>query len=190
MFWIYGSFEIVTVILCQSFLMLYHVWLWSCHPCNLSLLFYSLSLTIQFETKIVKWSIITLSRLSRVIRHLASHQFVINQVYQTRRNIWQYINYNFTESRISKHGEIWFSVVQFRLVHSSIQVPTWLWYNHWRGLKFPKGIRINFSDIVALVGQEVARMYTPVFKAESKHWEPNLIKLRFSWFSKVIIDIL
>ena len=67
-------------------------------------------------------------------QHLESHQFPINQVYQIRRKILQDINSNWTESRNSKLGEISFSVVWFRLVHFSVQVPTWWWYKSSRGL--------------------------------------------------------
>ena len=39
MFWFYESFDIFQIIFCHSFRMLYHVWLCSYQPCNLSLLF-------------------------------------------------------------------------------------------------------------------------------------------------------
>ena len=42
MFWIFGCFDIVTNIFFHAFCMLYHVWLYSCHPCNITLLFSSL----------------------------------------------------------------------------------------------------------------------------------------------------
>ena len=67
--------------------------------------FSSLSIKIKLEKTFFNWSIITLSRLSKVNQHLASHKFVINQVYQIRRDIWQDIKYNFTESGKSKLGE-------------------------------------------------------------------------------------
>ena len=46
MFLICGIFYIIIIIFCHSFFMLYHVLLCSCHPCNLTLLFSYLSLTI------------------------------------------------------------------------------------------------------------------------------------------------
>ena len=52
MSWIYGGFDIVTIIFCHALCMLYHVWLCSCHPCDLSLIFFSLLLPIQFENNI------------------------------------------------------------------------------------------------------------------------------------------
>ena len=146
-------FGIVTIIFFRAFRMLYHVLLCSCRPCDLTLRFSSLSLTIPLEKIFVKWYIITLSILSKLHQDLASHQFVINQVYQIRRNIWQDINYNFNESRKSKLGEIWFSVVRFCLVHFSVQVPTWWWSKSWSGLIGTKGLCNFFSDIVVLVGQ-------------------------------------
>ena len=152
MFWIYGSFDIVTMIFCHSFCMLYHVWLCSCHPCDLTLLFSSLSLTIQPEKKIVKWSMMPLSRLSKVNQHLASHQLVLNQVYQKIRNIWQDINYNFTKSRRSKLVQIWFSVVRLHLVDFSVQVPTWWWSKYWRGLIVTKGLCIGSVTLLRLLG--------------------------------------
>ena len=39
MLWSFGSFDIVKIIFFHSFCMLYHVWLCSCHPCDLTLLF-------------------------------------------------------------------------------------------------------------------------------------------------------
>ena len=153
MFWIYGSFDIVTFIFCHLFCMLYHVWVCSCHPCDITLLFSSLSLPFQLYIYFVNWLIIDLPRLSKVNQHLESHQFIINQVYQIRKKIWQDINYKFTESRKSKLGEIWFSVVWFRLVHSSVQSPTLWWSKSQRGLIGTKGILICFSDIVAIVGK-------------------------------------
>ena len=153
MFWIFGDFDIVTIIFCHSVCLLYHVWLCSCQPCDLTLLFSYLSLTIRLETISVKWSIITLSRLSKVIQQLASHQFLINQVYQIRRNFWQDINDNFTESIKNKLCEFVFSVVQFCLVHFSIQVSTWRWSNYWRGLICTKAVCVSFSDIDELVGK-------------------------------------
>ena len=68
-------------------------------PLQSNSIFSSLSLTIILGKTFLKWSIITLSRLSKLNQHLASYQFVINQVYQIRKNIWQDINYNFNESR-------------------------------------------------------------------------------------------
>ena len=47
MFWIFGYFDIVTIIFFREFSMLYNVWLCSCHPWNIAILFYSLSLNIQ-----------------------------------------------------------------------------------------------------------------------------------------------
>ena len=99
------------------------------------------------------WSIITLSRLSKVNQYLASRQFLINQGYQIRGRIWQDINYNFTESRKSKLGEISFSMVWFHLVKSSVQVPIWWWSKSWSGLLVTKGSCIGFSDIDDSVGQ-------------------------------------
>ena len=66
--------------------------------------------TIQLGKKIVRLSIIFLSSLSKVKQHLASHNIS-----------------NLTYSRKSKLGEIFFSVFRFRLVHSSVQVPTRWW---------------------------------------------------------------
>ena len=121
-------------------------------PLLFSTIFFSLSLTILLSF-CVKWSIKLLSRLSEVNHHLASHQFIINQVYQIRRKILQDINYNFTESRKSKIGEIWLSKNWFHLVHSSVQVPTWCWSKYRRGFIWTMGLCIGFSDIVAFVGQ-------------------------------------
>ena len=39
MFMIFGSFDIVTIIFFCAFCMLYHVWLCSCHPCNITQFF-------------------------------------------------------------------------------------------------------------------------------------------------------
>ena len=152
MSWIYGGFDIVTIIFCHALCMLYHVWLCSCQPCNLSLLisFFITNNPMRKKT-LVKWSIITLSRVSKVIWHLASHPFVINQVYQIRRKIWQYINYNFTESIKSKLGDIWFSVVWFHLSHFIVQVTTWWWFKSWHVSIGTKGGFIGFSYIVVLV---------------------------------------
>ena len=133
--------------------MFYHVLLRSYYPCDLALIFSSLSLTIQIEKSFFKWWIITLSRLSTLNQHMASHQSVINQVYRIRRNILQDVNYKFTESRKSKLGEIWFSVVWFCLVHSIVQVTIWGWSKSWRGWISTKGICIGLSDIAALLGQ-------------------------------------
>ena len=44
MFWIFGCFDIVTIIFLHEFCMLYNVWLSSCHPCDLTiLLFFSIT---------------------------------------------------------------------------------------------------------------------------------------------------
>ena len=86
MFWNFGSFDIVTIILFHDFCMLYHVWLCSFHPCDLTLLFSFLSLPILLEKKNFKWSIITKSRLLKLNQHFSSRQFVINQFYK-KRNI-------------------------------------------------------------------------------------------------------
>ena len=75
------------------------------------------------------------------------------------RNIWQDINYNLTQSRKSKIGDICFSVVRFRLLHFSVQVPTWWWSKYSRGLIGTKGICIGFSDIVAPVGQYMVNLF-------------------------------
>ena len=88
------------------------------------------------KKKIVKWSTITLSRLSKVNQRLTSHKFAINQVYKNIRNIWQDINSNLTYSRRSKLGEVSFSVIRFCLVHFSVKVPTWWWSESSRGLWF------------------------------------------------------
>ena len=115
--------------------------------------FFLYSPTIQLEKTFFKWSIITLSILSKVNQHLATHQYGINQIYKIWRKIWQDINYNFTESRKSKLGEIWFSVVRFRLIHFSVQFLTWWWSKSSRGLICTKGLYIGFSDIVAIMGK-------------------------------------
>ena len=47
MFLFFGYFYIVTIIFFHEFCMLYHVWLCSCHPCNITLIIFFLSLTIQ-----------------------------------------------------------------------------------------------------------------------------------------------
>ena len=68
MFWIFSSFDIVTIIFCHAFQMLYHVWFCSCHPCKLTIIFFFITnntIIICF----VKWSIITLWRLSKVNQH-------------------------------------------------------------------------------------------------------------------------
>ena len=52
MFKLYSSSDIVTIIFCHSFWMLYHVLLCSCHPCDLRLFSPSLSLTIQLEKNV------------------------------------------------------------------------------------------------------------------------------------------
>ena len=58
---------------------------------------------------------------------------------------------NLTSSRNSKLGDIWFSVVQFHLVHSCVQVPTWWWSKSPFGLICTKGLCIRFIDSGALM---------------------------------------
>ena len=41
MFWIYGSFGIVTIVFCSSFCMLYNLLFYSCRPCDPTLFFSS-----------------------------------------------------------------------------------------------------------------------------------------------------
>ena len=53
----------------------------------------------------------------------------------------------------SKLGVIWFSLVRFHLIHSSVQVPTWWWSKSSFGLIGMKGICIGFIDSGALMGQ-------------------------------------
>ena len=65
--------------------MIYYVWLCSCHPCNLTIIFFFFITNNPIRKKtFVKWSIITLSRISKVNQHLASHKFLTHQVYQIR----------------------------------------------------------------------------------------------------------
>ena len=40
MFWIFGGFDILKIIFCHEFHMLYHIWLCSVHPCDITLLFF------------------------------------------------------------------------------------------------------------------------------------------------------
>ena len=40
MFWIFGGFGIVTIIFFHAFCMSYHIWLCSCRPCDITLLFF------------------------------------------------------------------------------------------------------------------------------------------------------
>ena len=96
MFLIFGCFDIVTIILFHEFVLLYNVWLSSCHPCDLTLLIFFFISNYPIRKTFFKLSIITESILSKVNQHLASHQFVINQVYQKRRKFWQDINSNLT----------------------------------------------------------------------------------------------
>ena len=60
---------------------------------------------------------------------------------------------NLTSSINSKLGEIWFSVVRFHLVHSSVQVPTWWWSKSSFSLIGTKGLCIGCIDSEALMGQ-------------------------------------
>ena len=93
MFWIFGSFDIVTMIFFHEFCMLYHVWLCSCHPCNLILFFfffianypiricfgqvinYNWIKTIKSEPTFGKSSICRQSSLSNKKEHLTIYQF-------------------------------------------------------------------------------------------------------------------
>ena len=146
MFLLCGTSYMVTSIFCHSFRLLYHILLWSCYPYDLTLLFSSLSLTIQLKTNICQ--VINYNFIKTIKSTPTSEKvihFVINQVYQIRRNIWQDVNYNVIESRQSKLGEIWFSLVLFRLVHCSVQVPIWWWSKFWLCLIGKKGLCIGFS---------------------------------------------
>ena len=60
---------------------------------------------------------------------------------------------NSTSSRNSKLGEILISVVQFHLVHLSVQVATWWWYKFLFGLIGTTGLCIDFIDSGALLEQ-------------------------------------
>ena len=67
---------------------------------------------------------------------------------QARHNISNSIS-----SRNSKLGDIWFSMVQFHLVHFSVQVLTLWWYKSSFGLIGTKGICIDFIDTGELMGK-------------------------------------
>ena len=97
------------------------------------------------------------------------YQFSLNKDNQKRTDISQVINSHLiktnkreqtfvklsivTKYRISKIGEIIFSVVRFHLVHFSVQVPTRFLSESSRGLIGTKELCIGFSDIVELMGQ-------------------------------------
>ena len=78
-----------------------------------------------------------------------NHNWLGSSQYDFDKNI---ISYNLLIKKY-KLGENWFSLVQFHLVHSSVQVPTWLWSKSSIGLIGTKGLCIGFIDIDALVGQ-------------------------------------
>ena len=80
--------------------------LWSNHVFN------SLSLKIQLETNICQVINYIFIKTIKCDPTFGESSIYEKQFYQIRRNIWQDVNYNFTESRQSKLGEIWFSVVQ------------------------------------------------------------------------------
>ena len=98
--------------------------------------FFLYSPTILLENKIVELSITFLSIKSEVNQHLASHKIS-----------------NLTSSINSKIGEIWLSVVRFHLVHSSVQILTWWWFNSPFSLIGTKGFYVGFIDSGALMGQ-------------------------------------
>ena len=84
----------------------------------------------------LNYQLIFLSSKSEVNQNLASHEI---------SNLTSSINY--------KLGEIWFSVVRFLLVHSSVQVPIWWWSKSSFGLIGTKELCIGFIDSGALMGK-------------------------------------
>ena len=75
MFWIFGCFDIVTIILFHKFCMSYHVWLCSCRPFNLTLILFLFITNYPIRKK-----------------HLSRDQLNLNKYYQKWTNIWQVIN--------------------------------------------------------------------------------------------------
>ena len=82
-----------------------------------------------------------------------------NWLGSSRFDFWQEKNYHIIDwSRYSKLGENWiFSVVQFHLLQSTVQVTTWWWSKsssgykrNFKSLRLPKGLCINFIDRGAL----------------------------------------
>ena len=76
MFWNYGSFDIVTIILWHSFCTLYHVWLCSCHPEDLLLLSSYLSLTMQLVKgicKVIKYNFIKIIKSEPTFSKTSTH---------------------------------------------------------------------------------------------------------------------
>ena len=57
-----------------------------------------------------------------------------------------------TESKISKLGVIYLSVVLLHLVHSSVNGTTWLWAETSHDLIVEEGLCIGFRDIVIALG--------------------------------------
>ena len=57
-----------------------------------------------------------------------------------------------TESRISKHVVLHFSVIIFHLLHFSAHVTIWWWSDYSRCLLCEEGICIGFRDIVCPIG--------------------------------------
>ena len=66
--------------------------------------------------------------------HLTQYLFIFLYCCFTKHNKHFTSGLVITEPIISKVGWIYFSVVQFHLVHSSVLVPTWWWADSSRGL--------------------------------------------------------
>ena len=57
-----------------------------------------------------------------------------------------------SKSIISKLGVIYFSVVRFHTVHSSVKVTTWWWSESSHGLIGAEGLCVGFVDTVLPLG--------------------------------------
>ena len=137
----------------HAFCMLYHVWLCSYHPCDLTLILFFFITNYPFRKKMCQ--VINYNQMTTIEREQTFGKSSIrNQSSLSKiRNIWQDLNYYLTYSRQFKLVEIFLSVVRFCIVQFSGQVPTWWWSNFSPILIGTKGICIRYIDIVVHVGQ-------------------------------------
>ena len=133
--------------------------IWSTLLSYINLLLFFFITNYPIRKAFFKWSIIIESRISKENENVTSYQFEINQDYKKRMNIWKDINYNLMQSRKYKLCGISFSVIWSRLVHFSVQVPTWWWSKSSRGLIVPKGLCISIIDIVVPVGKYTVNLF-------------------------------
>ena len=108
-----------------------------------------------------------------------------NWLGSSRFDFWQEHYHIIHWSRYSKLGGIWFSVVWFHLVQSSVQVTTWWWskssieYKHnWRALRSQMGFVSISLKVVRLWGST-----SKLYNCFNNNWTllPNNTYQTFKW---------